>query len=357
MTSEGINQRYLSILSQIEEQHAIDDESSFDVNSRVLVIDGLNTFIRAFSANPSLNDDGIHIGGIIGFLKSLRYTLNRIKPTRCIIVFDGKGGAKRRRKLFPEYKSTRKVKQRFNRNVDWGTAPQDEEESMKLQLGRLIRYLEELPLSIISIDYTEADDVIAYISQQLLRENRIIIMSTDRDFYQLINDRVTVWSPTKKIEYTDEKIFLEFGIHAHNFLTYRVLSGDKSDNIPGIRGAGLTTIKKYIKPIVENSCFNVKDLINYSQTSDLTYKLITDIRDSEIILKRNYLLMQLDRVDISNHNKRYIQQAINREIPKLVKYKFSTMFIQDKLWGQIPDMDSWLIEFVRLDRFGGLHGN
>jgi len=357
MTSEKISRKYLSILSQIEEQHAKNDESTFDVNSKVLIIDGLNTFIRAFSANPSLNDDGIHIGGIIGFLKSLRYTLNRIKPTRCVIVFDGKGGAKRRRKIFPEYKGTRSVKQKFNRNVDWGTAPQDEEESMKLQLGRLIRYLEELPVSIVSVDYTEADDVIAYISQQLLVESRVVIMSTDRDFYQLIDDRVTVWSPTKKIEYTKEKIFLEFGIPSENFLTYRVMEGDKSDNIPGISGAGLKTIKKYVKPIVENSCFSVKDLINYSQSSDQKYKLIENLRNNTIILKRNYLLMQLNKADLSNHNKRYIQQAIKRDIPNLVKYKFSTMFIQDKLWGQIPDMDSWLIEFVRLDRFGALRGN
>jgi 5'-3' exonuclease len=357
MTSEKIDKRYLSILSQIEEQHAKNDESSFDINSRVLIIDGLNTFIRAFSANPSLNDDGVHIGGIIGFLKSLRFTLNRIKPTRCIIVFDGMNGAKRRRKLYPEYKGNRKVKRGFNRNVDWGTAPQDEDQSMKLQLGRLIRYLEELPVSIVSIDYTEADDIIAYISQQLLVDSRIIIMSTDQDFYQLISDRVTVWSPTKKIEYTTEKIFLEFGIQSENFLTYRVLSGDKSDNIPGIQGAGLKTIKKYIKPITENSCFNVKDLINFSRDTDLNYKLIENIKNNELTLKRNYLLMQLDKVDISNHNKRYTQQALKREIPRLVKYKFSTMFMQDKLWGQIPDMDSWLIEFVRLDRFGGIYGD
>ena len=131
----------------------------------MLVIDGLNTFIRAFSVNPAINDDGLHIGGMIGFLRSIRYTCDILKPSRCIIVFDGKDGSKRRSKIYPDYKATRKVKKRLNRNVDWGTAPQDEQESMKQQMGRLIEYLEQLPLTLICIDGIEADDTIAYISQ------------------------------------------------------------------------------------------------------------------------------------------------------------------------------------------------
>ena len=59
--------------------------------------------------------------------------------------------------------------------------------------------------------------------------------------------------------------------------------------------------------------------------------------------------MQLLNVDLSNHNKLYIQESIRKEIPQLIKYKFSTMFIQDKLWSQIPDMNLWITEFIRLD--------
>ena len=152
-------------------------------------------------------------------MKSLRYTLARIKPTRCIIVFDGKDGTKRRKKLYPQYKGNRKVKQRFNRNIDWSIAPQNEEQSVKMQLGRLIKYLEQLPLTIISIDGTEADDIIAYISKQLLTTQKIIITSTDKDFYQLIDDRITVWSPIKKVEYNINKIKEEFDIWTSNFFS------------------------------------------------------------------------------------------------------------------------------------------
>ncbi|MAH44169.1 hypothetical protein CL614_10725 [archaeon] len=311
----------------------------------------MNTFIRAFSANPAVNDDGIHIGGIIGFLKSLRYTLARIKPTRCIIVFDGKDGTKRRKKLYPQYKGNRKVKQRFNRNIDWSIAPQNEEQSIKMQLGRLIKYLEQLPLTIISIDGTEADDIIAYISKQLLTTQKIIITSTDKDFYQLIDDRITVWSPIKKVEYNINKIKEEFDIWPSNFLTYRALEGDKSDNINGIRGAALKSIKKYIPQITGDDEFGIKKLFEFVNNTDSKYKLIETIKNNVFLVKRNYLLMQLFSVDISNHIKLRVQESINRKVPTLIKYKFSTMFMQDKLWSQIPDMNSWITEFVRLDRF------
>ena len=79
---------YQSLLQKVEEEHEQSTKESLNINSRVLLVDGLNTFIRAFAANPAINDDGVHIGGLIGFLKSLRYTISILKPTRCIIAFD-----------------------------------------------------------------------------------------------------------------------------------------------------------------------------------------------------------------------------------------------------------------------------
>ena len=302
-----------------------------------------------------MSDDGLHIGGMMGFLKSIRYTSDILKPSRVIIVFDGKDGSKRRSKIYPDYKATRKVKKRLNRNVDWGTAPADEEESMKQQMGRLIEYLEQLPLTLLCIDGIEADDTIAYISQQLLTDSDIFIMSTDKDFLQLVDDRVKVWSPTKKKLYTKNEVFDEYGIPANNILTYRVLDGDKSDNIGGIRGAGIKSIIKYIQPITEDKDFTIMDLFDYAEkTSNKKIKLLENIKNSSNLLKRNYLLMQLQKVDIPNHTKMKIQGAINGEVPQLIKYKIQTLFLQDKLSSQIKNFDFWLDEFVRLDRFRGL---
>ena len=80
-----LNRRFVDLeeeLSQIPEiRHP---------NDHVLLIDGLNTFIRSFSVNPSLNDDGSHVGGLVGFMKSIRFAINKFKPTRCVIIFDCK---------------------------------------------------------------------------------------------------------------------------------------------------------------------------------------------------------------------------------------------------------------------------
>ena len=347
-----LNEKFISFLEQTKnEEH----KSVTHLNDRVLIVDGLNTFIRSFAVNPSINDDGLHIGGMMGFLKSVRYSCDILKPSRCIIVFDGKDGSKRRRKLYPEYKANRKVKQRLNRNVDWGTAPQDEEQSMKQQMGRLIEYLEQLPLTLVCVDGIEADDTMAYISQQLLPKSDIMLMSTDKDFLQLVDDRVKVWSPTKKKLYTKREVLEEYGIPSRNMLTYRILDGDKSDNIGGIRGAGLKTIIKHIPQITEDGYFTAKDLLEFTEKSDSKIKLLENIKKGSNLIKRNYLLMQLQKVDIPKHTMRKIQGAVNGDIPQLIKYRFQTMFLKDKLTTAIPNLDSWIMEFTRLDRFRGLN--
>ena len=131
-SKKDLNEKFISFLEQTKGEKP---KTVQHLNDRVLIVDGLNTFIRSFAVNPALNEDGLHIGGMVGFMKSVRYSCDILKPSRCIIVFDGKGGSKRRQKIYPEYKGTRKVKRRLNRNVDWGTAPADEQASMRQQMG------------------------------------------------------------------------------------------------------------------------------------------------------------------------------------------------------------------------------
>jgi len=96
------------------------------------------------------------------------------------------------------------------------------------------------------------------------------------------------------------------------------------------------------------------DLINSLDKSDSKIKVLENIKNSRNLVKRNYLLMQLQNVDIPNHTKMKIQGAVNGKVPQLIKYRFQTMFLQDKLSTQIKNLDSWIMEFTRLDRFRGL---
>ena len=184
--------RYKEILQGLNE-----DTAPKNQNDRILIIDGLNTFIRSFAVNPSTNEDGIHVGGMTGFMHSIGYAIRNIRPTRVIICFDGKGGSQRRRKIFPDYKGNRRVRKHLTRANTFQSID-DERISMGQQMNRLTQYLETLPLTTLAPENIEADDAMAYICQQVYPKSQCILMSTDRDFLQLVSDRVQVWSPTKK---------------------------------------------------------------------------------------------------------------------------------------------------------------
>ena len=330
------NGKYLSIFEEIKKKGG--SLNGGEPNDKVLVIDGLNTFIRVFSVVPTTNDDGIHVGGIVGFLRSIGYTINMFRPTRVIIVFDGKGGSTRRRKLFPEYKKKRKTKYRVNRAYDFASQ-EDEKQNMIMQLQRVVEYLEALPVTVLSYDNIEADDTIGYLCRQVLTDSEITIMSTDKDFLQLANSRIKVWSPTKKKMYDEDTVLDEYGISSHNLIWYRVLDGDKSDNIPGVKGLGLKTIQKKLPFLSENRIVEIDEVI-------------TELPESKEIIERNYNLMQLSDVDISGSTKTKIIEKVNEPINRLIKYKFQTMFLEDKLYSALPNVNSWLLtNFNQLNQY------
>ena len=330
------NGKYLSILDEIKKKGGSLDGGEPD--DRVLIIDGLNTFIRVFSVIPTTNDDGIHVGGIVGFLRSIGFTINMFRPTRVIIVFDGKGGSTRRRKIYPEYKQNRKTEYRVNRTYDFASQ-EDEKQNMIMQLQRIVEYLDTLPVTVLSYDNIEADDTIGYLCRQVLTDSNITIMSTDKDFLQLANGRIKVWSPTKKKLYDEQAVLDEYGISSHNLIWYRVIDGDKSDNIKGVKGLGLKTIQKKLPFLSENRIVNIDEII-------------TKLPESKDIIELNYKLMQLSDVDISGTTKTKITERVRQPINRLIKYKFQKMFLEDKLYTALPNLNSWLVtNFNQLNHY------
>ena len=333
-----INPKHLSILEEIKKSGGKVDSGK--PNDSVLLIDGLNTFIRVFSAIPTTNEDGVHIGGIVGFLRSIGYTINMVRPTRTIIVFDGKGGSNRRRKIFPQYKMGRKMSHRLNRTHDFLTR-EEEKKMMIFQLNRIVEYLECLPVTLINMDGIEADDVIGYCAKHIF-DNKSTIMSTDKDFLQLIDENIRVYSPTKKKMYDEEKVVEEYGISSHNFLLYRMLDGDVSDSIPGIKGVGLKSLLKYF-PFLENSHkYTIQDVIKSAKAKKDIYKLCEEITKSGDKLVLNEKLMDLDNVNISGSSKLKIQSITSNPIQRMIKHKFQKMFLEDKLYTALPNLNSWL---------------
>lgn len=317
--------RYADILKQIDSHVNV----SSTLDEHVLVVDGLNNFIRAWSASPATNSDGDHIGGMLGFLQSVGLAIRTLKPSRVIIAFDGPGGSQRRRKIYSGYKDKRKPPKRPHRFQ--GMDNENDQESLSRQIKRLGEYLSYLPVTTITIPNIEADDTIGYITNSLLSDSRITIMSSDKDFLQLVNDRVNVWSPTKKVLYDRTKVETEFEMLSENLIFYRIVDGDKSDNIPGIRGYGRKTILKKMPFLKDNEINNIEDFLTQS-----------GFTEHKEILDRNYRLMQLKDVDISGSARSTIMEIVNSVPNRLTKYKLHAMFMEDKINQSIKNPDVWL---------------
>jgi 5'-3' exonuclease len=221
---------YKDLLDNIKEDSSTE---TLHLNSRVLLVDSMNMFLRSFAVIGSTNTQGTHIGGMIGFLRSLAYTVNLVQPTRVICIFDGQGNTTNRKNLYPEYKGNRKLKRITNWNSFDDLA--DESASMSQQMTRLVDYLKQLPISVMTLDKLEADDMIGYLAPKF---DSSVIVSADQDFLQLCSDTIQVYSPIKKKFYGPKEVYDEMGLWPQNYINYKVLMGDKSDNVPGIKGLG-----------------------------------------------------------------------------------------------------------------------
>ena len=329
------------------------ETSPKDANDHIMVFDGLNTFIRSFGATPAYNEDGDHIGGITGFLYSVGKTVRDFKPSRCVIAFDGRGGNTKRKKIYKDYKANRANKTKLRRFDHHDSTIENEQQSMKHQFSRLVSYLDNLPVTFLSMDGIEADDTIAYIAQMYNDTcKKITIVSTDRDFYQLVDDRIQVWSPIKKKMYDTQAVIDEFGVHPNNMVLYRSFTGDKSDNIPGVSGIGPKTILKLIPEIVNEQQVTLEDLFKKSNQLLTEVKQYQRILDSHEILEKNWLLMNIKLLDISANTSSKIRGIMEQPVNGLNRTEFQRLFYEDKMWAVMKNLPDWLTRtWLSLDAF------
>jgi len=339
-----INKKYLDILQQIDREH--NEFGDLHRNSKTLVIDGLNTFIRSWSTAPNLNDNGDHIGGIVGTLKSIGYAIRTINPTRVIIVFDGKGGSQSRKEIYSGYKSERgknKIKMRLNRAASVEMNPEEESVSMKRQMSALGELLSVLPVTIMIYDGVEADDVMAYIATTLRQDGeKVVIMSSDKDFLQLVNKDVSAYSPSKKKMYGIDEVIEEYGFHPHNFINFRMIDGDKSDNVEGLPGLGAKTILKAFPILTEETTQTTESILEYIQTLPKKSKAHELFENNLEILKRNRKLMQLSEPMFSGNLRMKIMDRYDEPTPKFDKQGFLKLGLKHRILDGFANVTDWL---------------
>lgn len=327
-----------------------------NIRKRILLVDFYNLYIRCFQVIPITNEDGDHFGGMFGFIRGLKSAIDIFKPSEVYVIADGPKSGLRRKMVEKDYKANRSIE--FKRGVvrayDF-LNEQQYRDSFTMQLNRIYEYLDILPVKTLSVPYVEADDIIAEISNTT--DSEVIIYSTDADFKQLVNDRVSCYNPMAK-QLTDRKAFVEkFGFLPENFIYYKMIIGDKSDGLPGIKGIGPKTFIKLFPNAATEVIANTSDLIEYSEfvVSNPSSAISKSIRNkhrllinSEELLRKNWSLMQLHEADISIQTKDLVREMMGRPTPPFNRIRLRMMFIEDKLQAQVKSFESWSRVFARL---------
>ena len=272
---------------------------------RLLYIDGFNYFYRAFAKDKqSTNEDGTPIGGVITFMRQLFSTINYLKPNYVVICYDGDGAGERRRN-----------KDRRGRRKDRLVVTEYANFSNEdFQVNLLMELLSYFPFLITKVDYLEADDVIEYLTTKNANTYEQFICSTDQDYYQLIKDGVSVWSAEKKIIINKDNFKEQIDVLPENFIYYKVLNGDTSDKIPGVKGLGEDRILKYFPELSTIPFRDFNDLyLLIDDLKDDKTKTLKTIKESKDLLHRNYKLMKLNESNCSESSRRKIKEQLDMQ--------------------------------------------
>lgn len=200
--------------------------------NKILLLDSNSLMHRAYHALPNLKTSkGMFTGAIYGFLSILLRLIKEQKPTHIAAAFDLKGPTFRH-EMYDGYKATRK--------------PMDEE--LRQQVEPLKELIAEMGIKIVSMQGYEGDDILGTLSKRF--DDECIIVTGDRDSFQLVSPTTRVFW-TKKgvtdIEVYDEARLLQDGFTPAQFIDFKALMGDASDNIPGISGVGEKTAKSLLQ--------------------------------------------------------------------------------------------------------------
>jgi DNA polymerase-1 len=311
------------------------------IPSKILLIDSLNLFFRNFAVLNHINSNGAHIGGVGGFLRSLGHLINYTEATEVYLIFDGRGSSTNRRNIIPEYKQARNL----HRITNWEIFDDKNEEvdSQITQIQRIIEYLHTLPVKILSIDKLEADDCISFLSRYFNKIDKTnIIVSSDQDFLQLLNNKKTiVYRPIEKKYYTADTILQKYNILPENFIIYKTLLGDASDKIEGIKGLGPKKINSLF-PELRDYKVSLKDILDISISKKENHIIYNRIILEYDRLKKNYLVMDLGEPLINDLQKEEILKCVNQELNEYNPNLFNMMANKDGVYKIIPNISLWL---------------
>ncbi|WP_217226547.1 5'-3' exonuclease [Desertibacillus haloalkaliphilus] len=254
--------------------------------SKLLLIDGSNLLAKGYFATSwrgdlKPNSNGIYTNGVNVFMKSLFRLIRQYKPTHVITCWDTDSKTTFRKQMYPEYKAGRQL---------------DEELGQQFPLCETL--LKAMNVPYFSHEKWEADDYIGTLATQWKEhhDGEVLIASSDKDLFQLLDDRThQLFKRQGKEEllFTAADFQKQYGIETSQWLIAKAILGDKSDNIPGIKGVG----EKFLPALAEYKIFNLEDLYKddvIEALNDSSYKrYVKKIQGSKEVAELSYELSKI----------------------------------------------------------------
>ncbi len=302
------------------------------MKNKLVIIDGNSLLYRSFYALPLLTaGDGLYSSAIYGFANTIIKISNDIKPTHIVVAFDYSKHTFRN-ELFADYKGTRK--------------PMPEE--LKCQLEPVKQMLNLMNITYIEKQGYEADDIIGTLSR-MFADTDVIIVTGDRDSFQLISDNVKVYFNVRGM--TDVKIMdlnkmqQEYGMTPFEFITLKALQGDNSDNIPGVKGIGPKSAIELVHK------YKTLDQI-YDNLNNESAGIVSKLKEQKEMAYLSYELSKINcEVDIDCKLENLIFKfPFTNEVKQFfAKYKFTSLLKKDDLFS-IEDKQNISIKDVVFEK-------
>ena len=293
-----------------------------------MIVDAYNQFIRGYIVDPSKNTNGQPIGGMRTFINILNKITREIKPDMIAVVWDGRGGSRKRRAINKAYKAGRKPPR-----TNWSQVGLDEEDikdNKVWQQMRVIEYLNQTPIVQFMEPEVEADDVISYVKSSSIFEGwQKVIVSADKDFIQLLDGKTLLFRPIQKEVLNTNTVIEKFGIHPRNFAIARALAGDPSDNLPGVPRVGLGTVAKRFSFLSENKDYFIDDLLYECNKEENKQKVYSSVVEHANLIVENYNIMQLSSPQMSPQCKSRIDDTFESFIPQYSQTEMRKLMMQD----------------------------
>ena len=315
----------------------------------VLLVDGDNLLTIGFYGVKNAFHKGEHIGGIYHFLNTLRRTFETYNLDKIVVFWDGLEGSQTRKKIYAPYKENRKSRLRSEEEIS----------SYSYQRDRVKQYLEELFVRQGEYEYCETDDNIAYYTQNSPKENKIVY-SSDGDLTQLVSKNTQIYNPShgKLYKQNDTIVYNHEEILIENVKLVKMMCGDSSDNIAGIRGMGVKRFLSVFPELkteqisveqVKNKC---EEIFQQDKHNKLIANLLTGVTKYGVLGEEffdiNNRIVSLEEPFLTDQAKENIDLLINENLDQEGRsYKNAMRMMRDDgIFSLLPKSDDGFVNFL-----------